>query len=340
MKKILIIHTWGIGDLIMITPALLSLKEQFQNVEIDFLFFQKSAALPIINGHLHRKIYDCDYKISTILKKISELNIEKYDYSFVTSGVKPWKAAIFQSLLNVKCKIGEYRRIKLPVFHKLVKYENTLHRLESSVKLIQSFLPEFCLKYKKPVFFMTQEDMDFSGKWIKQNCAPQKVLFGIHHGSNIKAKNRRWPYLYFVALIEMLKKNYPAFELLLIAGADELTEAKEIQKKTPIKLVTGISLGKVAAIVSHCDYFLNSDSVMGHIASCFNCEIFTIFGPADSTLTKPVSEKSHIIKLPENLPCQPCEIQNPTGCSWKCLYQLTPEYVFNQMKNVIQNEEK
>jgi glycosyltransferase involved in cell wall biosynthesis len=220
MKKILIIHTWGIGDLIMITPALISMKEQYQNLEIDFLFFQKSAALPIINGHLHRKIYYCDYNLANLFKTISMLNREKYDISFVTSGVKPWKAMLFMTFLKAKCKIGEYRTLKLFSFHSLVKYENTIHRLENTVKLVRAFLADFQIEQYKPTYFLTSQEIDFGKKWIKEDCPPNKKILGIHHGSNIKSKNRRWPYLYFIELIK--KMSLKNFELREYIQQDEL----------------------------------------------------------------------------------------------------------------------
>jgi len=335
MSKLLIIHTWGIGDLIMITPALIDLKMQFPEMMIDFVFFQKNATLPIINSNISNKIYFGEYKLIALLRLFLNLNRNEYDYSFITSGVTPWKAMIFNAFLNSKYKIGEFRKFKLPFFDKRIAYNKNIHRLQSTVKILQSFLPSFDFADKKPIFPLSERDVIFAKDWINTNSIKNRKMIGFHHGSNKKAKNRRWPYQYFIMLIKELQIKYPQYFLFLVAGNDEIHEGMEIVKETGINIVYDKTLGEVAAVISLCDIFINTDSVMGHIASCFDCEIFTIFGPADPVLTHPVSNKSHIMKLERNLPCQPCEIQNPRKCGLECLYNLIPELALKQLNKYL-----
>ncbi len=48
--KILIIHTFGMGDMIMFTPALKELQKQFPKAQVDFLVFQHFSIEPIKNN--------------------------------------------------------------------------------------------------------------------------------------------------------------------------------------------------------------------------------------------------------------------------------------------------
>ena len=57
--KFLFIHTWGLGDLIMLTPALKALKEKYPTAQIDFLITVKAAAFPINKCSLIDNIYHC-----------------------------------------------------------------------------------------------------------------------------------------------------------------------------------------------------------------------------------------------------------------------------------------
>jgi heptosyltransferase-2 len=326
MNKILIIHTWGIGDMIMFTPFLVFLKKEYPSISIDFFITQKPAFLPIKNSDLVDKVYYADYNIKSMFHVSREIRKTHYDICFHTSGISPFKYFLFSMFVNSDYRYGEYRHIPNIFLSKQVKYDNTIHRYESNLKILSLFSNASHVS-KVPVFYLSESEKMFADDFIKDHQLQNKFLFGIHPGCNKKSINRRWSKEKFVEVIEFLQKKYPMIRILLFVGPDEEEDGDFIEVQTKVIKVSKTSLGQTASLIAKCKWFLNTDSGLGHIASCFDCKIFTIFGPADSRLSRVISDNAEIIK--SGLKCQPCEILNPTHCNLECLRDLKSSVIIN-----------
>ena len=326
--KILIIHTFGLGDMIMFTPTMTYLKQRYPTAGIDFIVFQRFAAEPVKYCKFVNNIYYSDFSIKGILKMGLYLRKQNYDISICTSGANPLKLSIYSYLVGAKKRIGEYRNFQLPFYTKQIKYEENFHRVKNNLALLDvpnnTFNTFFCIDT------VTEKKVS--------DC--EKIKICIHAGSNVKFKNKRWPKEYFIKLIHLLIARYKC-EILIVSGPDELEVSQYISNQTNSELIINKTLQEVAYIISKCDVMINTDSGIGHIASCFDIETFTIFGPAKDYKAKPYNKKAYALKL--NLECQPCygtdRIRNCQNVS--CLNDFSPEYVFNEIVNqskVLNNE--
>jgi heptosyltransferase-2 len=328
--KILFIHTWGMGDLIMLTPALRALHERYPNIQIDFLITTRAALFPIKKCSWINNIFYCENSPKAFLKTLPKLRRTRYDYGLVTSGVKPWKSSFFMSLLRIDNKIGEYwNKPNSLVFNYNYKFDKTQHRLTSNIKLLSKLIDKNVSK--QPFFCLDKEDYDFADKYIEENFLKESTLFGIHPGCNKSTSYRRWPVEHYIKLIKMLQET--SLTPLLFIGPDESDLGDLIRNKTNIQVVRDTTMYQTASLLSKCKFFLNSDSGLGHVASCFDVELFIIFGPADDRITKPLSAKTHILR--SNIPLPPEEtwlkLTNPP----KCLTDYYPEEVFGYIKDNI-----
>lgn len=316
----------------MFTPFLRLLHDQMPDHQIDFFIFQKNALLPIVKSHFYNKAYISDPGFLSLLRILYQLKKNKYDIIFQTSGTSPLKIFLFTLLLGHHKCFGEFRRFKNPFFKNQVLFDSTIHRFDSNRKILSLFIDSNAVQ-RKPEFFLDQDDDNFAIEFIQKNGLEDKTLFGIHPGCNKKSINRRWPKENFVKVIDFLKKNYPDIIPVQFIGPDELMEGEYIKNQTGVLTVSQTNLFQSAALIRQCRYFLNTDSGLGHIASCFNVQIFTIFGPADPRLSAPLSEKAVIIQ--SNISCQPCEQLNPQNCQIECLQQLKAEKVIEIIKTTI-----
>lgn len=78
VKKVLIIHTWGIGDLILLTPVLQAVKQMYPKLELEVLFFPESAAIPVTNAPFISKIHFTGWKANLLIPTILALRKQKY----------------------------------------------------------------------------------------------------------------------------------------------------------------------------------------------------------------------------------------------------------------------
>ncbi|MCB5278312.1 MAG: glycosyltransferase family 9 protein [Candidatus Cloacimonetes bacterium] len=331
---ILIVHTWGIGDLIMLTPVLNVVHKLHPRVKIHFLFFPKAAAIPVINAQYVGKIRYSSWKAGELLKSIKELRKGQYHAAMFSSGVTPWKAWLFLLLLKTKKRIGEYKRFKYPFLDVQVRFDATKSRTENNYRLIRSVLeiPSWlnALAHREELNLYTQFNLQAGNRrWASEYLARMgfgsKKLVGIHPGCMAKNSYRRWDKDNFVALIGMIKAKFN-YEILVIAGPDELDVGEYISDKSASKLLSKTPLTNVAAVIAQCDFFINTDSGLGHIASCFRVKSLTIFGPGDEAQTAPFSPESRVVR--NHISCAPCVGRKRIACEVECLKELKPETVF------------
>lgn len=329
--KFLFIHTWGLGDLIMLTPALKALKDKYPACEIDFLITVKAAAFPLNKCHLINKIYLCSNSFLDFLKLVPELRKNKYDYGMATSGITPWKSQLFLSLLKIKHPIGEYKvKPSQLLFKEEYKFDPKIHRLDGNLQLLSKFIPPTI--ERKPFFCLDKEDFTFADNFLKHNHLEGQKLFGIHPGCNKNSSYRRWSPEHYINLIKILQERGD-LDLLLFIGPDEEELGQALTAETKIVVANKCTMYQTAALLSKCHYFLNSDSGLGHVASCFNAELFIIFGPADERITAPLSDKCHILRS---------EIAPPPEASWlsltqvpECLTKFYPDEVYSKIKEFL-----
>ncbi|MDY0152433.1 MAG: hypothetical protein RBS43_09195, partial [Candidatus Cloacimonas sp.] len=77
--EVLIIHTWGIGDLILLTPVLRTVHTLYPQLKLSFLFFPHSAAIPIRGAAYVHSIQFTAWKPAILLKTILSLRHKRYD---------------------------------------------------------------------------------------------------------------------------------------------------------------------------------------------------------------------------------------------------------------------
>lgn len=340
MKKILIIHTNGMGDFIMFTPALKLLKEKFPDAQIDILITNKNIKKFLEDQKIFDNIYVTDLNILSLLKALLNLR-KKYDLSFFTVGGKIWKAKIFSCILKSKYMIGEVNSkkelLKFP-YNKIIEKDENLHFVEANIKLVELIIGDQNLRNIKPEIKLKSESQRNIESFIIEKKIDNKIIFGIHPGCQKAYASRRWPEKYFVDVINNLE-DIPQIKCIVFLGPEDKEVGDYLKKNTKAIFFENQNLNDVIALISKCKYFFNSDSGLGHIFTCFNEEIFSIFGPNQlgenqELRTGPYSKKRTILKI-KNENKEYYLKKNEDGV-YQCLIDLKPEIVIKKIKEKIQ----
>lgn len=336
--KFLIIHTFGIGDFILFTSIFEELCNIYPDATFDLFVTQGGATRPLVNHPRINDIYISPLSPSKLISTALKLRNNKYDISLTTSGTKVLKASLFAILVGAKIRIGEHRSGP-SLFTHSSPYVPGQSRKFGSWKLA-SLLPEFNIEYEKlsgPTYSLTEEEKAFADEFITSHELDKKLILGIHPGSNGISKFRRWPMQYYAQLIEKIKASFSNLEVLLFIGPDEIEEGEYISSHASVQMIRDRSLGEIAALCAKCNVFFNSDSGLGHIASCFkNVHIASIFSTADERITGVDTPNRTIIK--KGLPCQPCNPENlpkDFTCKFECLHDLSVDEVYNIIAPII-----
>jgi heptosyltransferase II len=341
VKNVLIIHTWGLGDMILLTPVLNVVSRLHPGAKFTFLVFQKTSSAPIISAPYTKEVLYCGRTMPDLLRLVAKLSKTRFDAALFTSGVNPIKAGLLLLCIRAKVKVGEIQKHRFPFLIAYARYEESESRTGNNYRLFSQIfhLPEWDAAnqdrqtYKLYTsYYLKQQDFDYAQSYFEDRRLENRMVVCIHPGCLAKNSYRRWSKESFSELVTLLKSNYDC-AAVIVAGPDELEEAKFISKNTDSILLANETLNHVAAVISRCDLFINTDSGLGHIASCFDRKTLTIFGPGDERQTAPFSVNSHIIRIP--MACAPCLKLKKRNCSSECLRDLNPNLVFDAARQIV-----
>jgi ADP-heptose:LPS heptosyltransferase len=299
--KILIIHTYGLGDTIMFTPALKLLQETYPQAQIDFVVFQKHSQYPIKECDRVNRIYEASFDLKSLYTLINTLRHTTYTYIFHTSGTQPLKMALFMFFLKSGQKIGEYGKIKFPWYSRGINTKNIqkIHRVSSNEQMIQTVLKS--TKTYDPFYCLNAVHLEFADHYFNRSNAKHKLSIGIHPGCNEKFAYKRWEIEKYITLILKLYGVLDC-EVFIFIGPDEIKEGERIKKEIPSVHIVQEALNDTAALISKMQLMITNDSGLGHIASCFQTKTFTIFSKTSITnvqKVKPYSKHAYSVDFRE-----------------------------------------
>lgn len=291
-KRFLIIHTNGMGDFLMFTPAYKEILKKYPNCKVDFFITNKNTKEIISKYPNVNTIYSSSLKIIDILKQVLKIRKNKYDYLIVTTGGKTWKANILSILLKADIKVGEHVYFKSLIYTHSVKRYIFTHFVENNIRLVRKII-DFPVSTNYKLWFPLKE---------KENLFENKKEFiiGIHPGCQRAYKEKRWPK--FKELTEeIIKLNY-SLKILIFLGKEDLELKNDFLNLERVELVENKNIEEIAELLNNCDLFINSDSGLGHLYTCFGENIISIFGPNQSHLnqelrTGPYVDNPKILKI-------------------------------------------
>jgi ADP-heptose:LPS heptosyltransferase len=334
-KRILIIHTHGIGDWILFSPVLKEIIAMYPNKNID-----------VITGLLPTEKFISEYKNLKIICKFNfkkgfleyfkfliRLISLKYDNVLLTAGYDYWKIQLIAFFLSrnkyVYGLLKEGRKnifIKNPIY-----YNNHWHKSRINYELYNGLIgrlnidPENILKPYIP----------FDGF---QNGTMLDVI--IHPGCDSANKYRRWPILNFKYIInELISTGKSVGVILGPSETDLINEFNEFKIFTNFQLYNNLPFHTLFQKISNYRIVLTNDSSIGHIGGGLNKSVVSIFGPADPLDTGPLGDSIKIILPQIALDCMPCVKEGGLyGCQEQtCLKSINKNLILDQIINELAN---
>ncbi len=334
-QKILIVHTWGIGDLVMFTSALRVLRSNFPGSQIDVLVTGRAHVAAVLEeGRTVNKIFNLYWESASLFEKLKliwRIRKEKYDLSIVTQWVNPLKGGLLTYLMGAKKRAGSYDKKSKAIFytHKTPRIEGK-HEAETNLDILRVLGIEI-ENQPSPFCEFSEKDKEFAKNLIQKLEADNKILIGFHPGAEKVHRYLLWPKDYFIALGKKILEKYPNTYLLIFCGPDEKDICQEIVEKigNNVFLTAGLTLKQVMALISRCKLFIASDSGLGHLASGTNVNIISIFGPSESHKYAPWTKNIKVFQAS-------CRNLYDEHRDHTCLKTITPEMVLQEVDKVLE----
>jgi ADP-heptose:LPS heptosyltransferase len=306
VKRILLIQTAFLGDVILATPVISELKRLYPESKIDIVIKKGNECLLLNNPHLNSAIiFDkTSGKWKSIIRLTKQFRKEEYD--LVLNLHRHFSSGIMTAFSKGKKRYGFKKNPLSFLFSKRFPHiiGDGTHEVERNLSMIHEFGAE---KMVRPELFPSEKDrMKIDGYIMeKYYClAPASVWF-----------TKQLPAAKWIELIRSIDENTPIY---LLGGPGDVTLCEEIKKVAHHPLVVTlageISILQSAALMRTATRSFVNDSGPLHLASSVNANVTAIFcSTVPAFGFGPLSDDSTVLEV-KDLDCKPCGIHGYEKC--------------------------
>lgn len=328
MKRILVIQTASIGDVILATPVIEKLHFHFSEAKIDFLL--KKGNQSLFTGHpfLHKiLIWDkSNNKYRNFLDLMNIIRDTKYDcviniQRFATSG-------LLTVYSGAKIKIGFNKNPFSLFFNKRIKHtikKGNRHETERNLDLVRVISDEKSFPVK---LYPSQHDMAKVSQYKTVKfitLSPASLWFTKQY------PEEKW--------IEFIKKIDPGITIYFLGSQNDHAICENIIKssghKNSINLSGKFSFLESAALMKDAVMNYMNDSAPMHLASSVDAHTTAIFcSTIPSFGFGPLSKNSIVVETDEKLDCRPCGLHGLKHCPKKhfnCALTISSEKLLERI---------
>ncbi len=351
-QNILIINTFGIGDVLFTTPLIANLKQAMPQCQIGFIANARTAE--IMRHHQDISdvfVYERDefkeaYRRSKIgfwrkaVQFIEDIRGKKYDCVIDLSLNS--QSGLFMSLAGIPERVGfdfkgrgRFLTQKIPL-----KGFSGKHVVEHYLDLLK-FLgiePE----PKPMVFPLTEDERRWAKDFFQEHRIQGQTAFAFVPGGGAswggEADLKRWPAAYFAELAHKFVEKFKA-QIILVGSVAEQELAQGIEERLQGKVfnITGqTTLGQSAALFAQCRCVVTNDGGPLHMAVAAGAQTLSIFGPVDQRVYGPYPVNGQVVAT-SSIFCRPCYRRSRVAsCEHRhCLKQLSVQQVLQFAEQIV-----
>ena len=346
-KNILVINLMHIGDLMLVTPVLRTLRTNYPKARISLLADKKLADLVQYNRHIDECLLidkkGRDDSLPSFIKYIWGIRKKKFD--LVINLHRNERASAIAAFSGADRIVGYAKPGFALLFDQVLpNLKAVKHQIHSHFDVLEQAVGIDRIDDGGLEMWLPEAAVRSAAKIWQENFAPDKKVVAFNIGASWKTK--RWIDTYFARCAdELLEKGYG---VAFFGGPmdTELVEACIAQMKHrdsgDIKVFTGkVSLGELGALLKKCALFLTTDSGPMHVGVSQNVPVVTMFGASPVPGFYPYDARDVLIKTPE--PCHPCgihECPKQGADNMACMKKITVEIVMQYVWELLGKYEK
>ncbi len=321
INRIIIIRPGGIGDAVLLLPAIQTLKENLPGTSIDILAEKRNADIFRLSNSINKiYLYDRGFDIFRCLKN-------KYN---VVIDTEQWHrlSAVVAYLTKAPVRIGFATNERERLFTHKIPYSHSDYEVYSFLNLIGPLLgPAGDFNPDEP-FIRVPENIN---SWAKNTIEAQRQdVVTIFTGASVMEK--RWGTDRFAELSMRLSND--GYKVILIGGKAELRDSERIVliNSRVLDLVGRTDLLKTTAVIANSSALITADSGIMHIAYGVGTPTVCLFGSSIEEKWAP-RDKRHVT-INRHLPCSPCTKFGYTPrCKTgvRCLKEISVDDVYDSL---------
>jgi len=297
VNKILVVVLDNLGDAVMGTAVLNTLRQFYPEAKVGFWVKEYTAGLFHDKGtvdllHASDPFWDTSPGLPkgswrTFWRIFQRVRKEKYDLVFILN--TDWRRSMVLWLARIPNRVGLVRhRTRFFLTVKVLPPPKTRHYIDYHQKLIEAwFQKEIPVEMFFPTLKLDVEEQEWAFKWRQELQWESRLIVGIHPFAG--DPQRCWPTSRWAELVRLLIREDPDLRFVFVCGGSEAEklngEAFSLDRKTCSLLVSPIQ--HVKAVLSLCSLFIGGDSGPGHMAAALSVPVLSLFGESNPVQCAP-----------------------------------------------------
>ena len=300
-KRILLVRTDRIGDLLLNTPAIKAIRQAYPESRISMVVNPNSKEAIEKNKDIDEIICFDDKvknKLSDKLGLFFKILSSRFDMAVMLNPSRFFN--IQTHVAGIPKRVGYDKKLGFLLTDKIEdkKYLAEKHEIEYNLDL--AAVAGARAGSKDLVFEFGKEDEDSVNDILnKQGLRPAANLVAIHPGTSNPQK--KWDTKKFAQLADKLIQDHGAI-VCVVGSREEAQTARELaanMKQKAIDLTGKLSLKELGAFLKKCKALVSNDSGPVHIASAVKTPVVAIFAKgvqgAEPARWAPLNKNSQVI---------------------------------------------
>lgn len=334
-ERILVRSTNWVGDAIMTTPAVRTIRANFPQAAISILAYPWVADVFAASPHVDEVILyrkkDRHQGLYGLWQLGRELRERRFDLAILLQNA--FEAAVLAALAGIPVRAG-YRRDgrRLLLTHGVTIRPEV--GKQHQVHYYQGLLAGLGLAPSENELFLRlqPETMRWAREFVGARNAP--FVVGLNPGAAY-GPAKRWPAERYGELAVRLSRQFGA-TLLVFGTVSDHQAAAFIKEQAPdqvVDLAGKTTLAEAMALIGCCDAFVTNDSGLMHVAAAQQVPLAAIFGSTDEVATGPFCQTAIILK--KQLDCSPCLKTHCRYGHYQCMLGIEVDEVFGAVAKLL-----
>ncbi|HPN87872.1 MAG TPA: lipopolysaccharide heptosyltransferase II [Candidatus Omnitrophota bacterium] len=307
-NKILVVRTDRIGDVVLTTPSLKVLRENYPDAWITLMVTPFTKDLVSANPYIDEIMVDDRKKRHKgfwgFIKLIKDIRKKKFDAAIIFHTKR--RSNLFCFFAGVPHRIG-YKNNKFgfllthPI--KDTRHEGKKHETQYCLDVLRSLgiKPIDCELHVS----VTKESKEWLQEFLDKNKILNKdFLIGVHPGGS--DPSRHWPEYRYRILVDSIIDKYGC-KIIFLGGNDTVDVSDRIKRfskhlESIYDLTGKTNLHQIAQMLGRCNMVISNESGILHVGSAIGAPTVAIFTRNQPGINPerwgPLSKKSKVISVP------------------------------------------
>jgi len=336
-EKILLVMPNWVGDSVLATPTLRTLRQGFPAGRIAYLIRPYLAELFAGCTWCDQVIYwpgrKKGFPKQTTFNLLRQLREEKFDIAVLLANSV--RSALVASLAKIPRRVGYDRDGRgMLLTDKLIpdRYNGRMLPI-SAVKYYMSIADYLGCPADSchlELFTEPQSEQEVDGLFVRYGLNNNKGVAVINPGASF-GPAKCWPAEYFARVADVLIDKY-SLNVVITSSPRETHVARNVISAMTRQAVAltdpVIGLGMLKALIKRSAILVTNDTGPRHFAAAFGVPVVTVFGSTDPRWTETLYPRERTARI--EVDCGPCMKRTCPEGHHRCMRDLTAETVIEE----------